>query len=128
MTFVNRNDLTRKAPPFQPEMLSLTTCFGRLVNLVLEQHVVFGLQSEACAEDVLHASALFEEGIDDGRVLLDEWRLGQIREEAEDRVHWLELLLARCLNLNSLCQLCDDRLCVRSLGIIHFDSFNFTAP
>lgn len=49
--------------PASPQKMSY---IGVLEQLVLESHVIFGLQSDASTEDIGQSCTLLAEGIDDG--------------------------------------------------------------
>ena len=61
---------------------------------MLERHVRLRLQADTGTEDVGQRGALLGEGVDDGGARGREWRLEHVRQDAEDAVEALELVLA----------------------------------
>ena len=70
--------------------------------------MVDGRQSDACAEYVLDARALPEQGVDDGRSLGNQRRLAQEAQDGQHGVEALEVLRGGGAELDALAQLGDD--------------------
>jgi len=75
---------------------------------VLESHVVVRRQTNTSAENVVDASTLLEQRVDDGCVGGHQRSLQQVRQNAQDGVEVLEIRHAVGLVCNSLHEVCQD--------------------